>query len=409
MDRIPQHLLESPSELVNDLTSFINSMGSEYIVQFSQATAHVILSHLYGRQYKTETGLPTNLYSMLVAQSGIGKNYCKHACNEFGDLNSNVLGGATSDSAIHTALYRNPNLLLSTDEIGDSLDSKSNNGKSFLRMLRDAYNTNKLLEKGYSGRVNGKIESKTDNYTIINPALSLIGFTTPGQLCENLGEGDIESGTLNRFNIVNAEVNEIELNDGEILTELPTELIRKILLSGSNLLAESNGLSRIKPDIELIKYTKGDKLRLAKIRRELLSSPNSAYTVRMVENAARLALVITVSLGLKVIPTSVLNWCLEYTEYWSYNIKNISNSVNQTQYAKDMKKFLNKIKNYKEGLEQYKINKYFTQTLGYSQRERTEMLDHLIADKLIECVESAPNPKNGKTKKLWLYNHFNNK
>jgi len=341
---------------------------------------------------------------MLVGQSGIGKNYCKDGLSMFDELHTNIIGGATSDSGLFTAFVRNPNLMIVSDEIGDKIGKNDDLAKSFWRLIREVFNTRKLTEEAYAGRRNGIIEEKKEDYNIISPCLSIIGITTPKQLSLGLSDSDVESGTINRFCIVNAFVDEIMDNEHELRPEPTDELKSAILDSGSRLENEKGQKSYAsKPELKLIKFSSGDKVRMNRKRRELLISKNSIYTVRSVEKAMRIAMLVTISMKLEIIPTEVLDWALEYELYHAYNIKKISNSINQTKYAEDIEKLVQKLKGSKNGLEKWKVNKYFREVLGLETYKRDSILVDLEEDKLIEWFDQAANKNNGKSKKILFY------
>ena len=407
MSRIPSHLLRTPSPLINRFVDYINHSSTEYIEQYSVFTAFCFFSHLYSRQYIGETGLSTGIYGLLVGKTGIGKNYCKEALSneQFEQLNINQLGGVTSASGLFTSLVRNPSILMVSDEIGDKINSNDEHSKSTWRLIREISNTRLLKEDGYSGRRNGIIEEKKDTYSIKYPALTMLGMTTPKQLTSGLSNNDIENGTVNRLIIIDAEVKEIVINERELIFELSQELMLELANCGTELPADTyhNKTYSKSPKLKLIKFSGDDRKRMSQMRLKMLSGKNSEYTVRSVEKAIRLAMIITISKGLETILTADLDWCIEYELFWSYNVKKVSNSTNQTVYSENIEKLKNKLKNYPEGLEKWKINKFIRESMGLEPYKRDLMIKDLEDDGLIEWHTGEKSLKNGKAKKMLCY------
>ena len=402
---IPANILELPTQLSRNLVDYINHTSQEYIPQFSIQSTLTFLGHLYGRRFIGTTGLSTSSYSILVGQSGIGKNYCKEELNKFSTLHTNIIGGATSSSGLFSSFVKNPNLLMLSDEIGDKLNSKDDNNKSLWRMVREASNTSLLTEDAYAGRVNGKIIESTDNYNVHYPCLSILGLTTPKQLSNGLSDSDIESGTLNRFVIVNAFVDEIMDNNHDIEHEPTPELIYDIIDSGCKLEEEKGQKSfSNNPNLIKINFEKDDLLKLKKKRIELLNDENSIYTVRSVEKAMKMAQVLTISEKLTKVPTSFIKFALNYEMYWAYNTKKISEQAGVSGYSLIVEKFLEKLKSKgPEGWDVKPMNNYFRRTLSLKPHERDSMINDLKDDGIIQVEKIKVDVKTSKSKDFCIY------
>jgi len=407
---IPKELLCSPSPLINDLAAYISQSSLEYIPQYSLQASITILSHLYGRQYIGSTGLSTGMQSLIVGQSGIGKNYIKKTAQKFKLLNANTLSGATSDSGLFTALVRNPNLMIVSDEMGDKFNSKNGNNKLFWALIKDVYNADCLDDQGFSGRVNGLIVEEKEKYEVQYPCLTMLGMTTPDQIISGLNETDIKGGVLNRFTIVNAFIDELKDTNCEVTSDPSSRLCQLIMSSGSNLENHSqsffNKTYSKSPRLNKIAHHKNDLIMLAKKRRQLLGERNSSYTVRTIEKVMIHSMITAISMGLNEIPSSVVEWCLNYELYWDYNIRSISEAAGQGDQSKEVEKITDFIKFAGEsGVERYQINVFCRKSTNYyiDESRRNNLLISLINDKLIEETLGPKSVKNGKQKTLYFY------
>jgi len=400
---IPEALVRCPSDLINDMADYISHTSFEYVPQFSLISALTMSSHFYGRQYQSEWKTQVSICSILVAPSGTGKNYCRKALYNFEELHTNIIGGATSDSGLFSALHGNPNVLMISDEIGGKMNSKDPAAKNLWLFINDLFNTSVALDKSYAKRVNGVIQ-EDKKYMIKNPSLSILGMSTPGLITNNLSYDDIEGGSLNRFCIVNAFPDEIIRNTTGITDNPSDHLIQSILISGSNLLGRNNQDSAPKsPHLKTVKFTPGDADRLYHKSIELRFHKNSVYSVRLIETAIKISLVLTVSMKLDVIPSYVLDWSYDYVKYWLYNVKKLSEESGKNDYSKTAEKITNKIKSYKDsGMEQHNLNA-FVRRVGWNEYQRRAFLNDLIDDRIIEKTLGPKNLKNGTQKKLIFY------
>lgn len=82
---------------------------------------------LYGRRYRTDTDLRSNVYAIGVAETGTGKERGRTAIKKLAlhaDL-GHLLGGErlVSGSGVVTAVTRQPRVLFQVDEFGDLVEA----------------------------------------------------------------------------------------------------------------------------------------------------------------------------------------------------------------------------------------------------------------------------------------------
>ena len=117
----PFHL-DAPSGMVSKLAHWIFATSPSPIAEFSVMSAVVLHAALYGRKYVTPDGLGLNIYAVLIAGSGFGKDRPLKAMKEVAaSVSRGYLIGpndVSSDSAIEYVLRHQPCLVLPLDEFG---------------------------------------------------------------------------------------------------------------------------------------------------------------------------------------------------------------------------------------------------------------------------------------------------
>jgi hypothetical protein len=119
--------LNAPGGMISKLAHWIYSTSPSPIAAFSVMSAVVLHAALYGRKYVTPDGLGLNIYVVLVAGSGFGKDRPLKALKQIAaSVEREYLIGpndVSSDSAIEYVLRHQPCLVLPLDEFGMVLSS----------------------------------------------------------------------------------------------------------------------------------------------------------------------------------------------------------------------------------------------------------------------------------------------
>ncbi|WP_170449283.1 PriCT-2 domain-containing protein [Ruegeria arenilitoris] len=136
---------------------------------------------------------PTNLLVLCIAPSGAGK---EEARDELDEVRVNLSKDPASGSALHTALLRNPNLVIAIDEFGRNLrqvDSNSHRADMFT-VLMEAYPRafKKLDARDYA-------RSKDRKDEVPFPYISGLFTTTMGSLADGLDLDSATGGFLGRM------------------------------------------------------------------------------------------------------------------------------------------------------------------------------------------------------------------
>ena len=206
---LPEHLLNPPG-ILGDIAAYHNATSRAPQPGFAVQTALAVASVVLGRHFQTSEENFTSLYFLNVAKSGTGKEHAKTVTEKI--LRATNLdrfingGGYTSAGAVFSTLLHSPKHITIIDEFGRYLEAAK--GTKNTQLLEA--NT-QLMEA--IGRCHGVMQpvaystmtlskEKQENLTgrkIVNPAITVIGMTTPVALFKNLTSDNIADGFLGRF------------------------------------------------------------------------------------------------------------------------------------------------------------------------------------------------------------------
>jgi RepB DNA-primase from phage plasmid len=224
--------LDSPGGMISKLAHWIYDTSPSPIAAFSVMSAVVLHSVLYGRKYVTPDGLGLNIYVVMVAGSGFGKDRPLKAMKQIAaSVKRTYLIGpndVSSDSAIEYVLRHQPCLVLPLDEFGMVLGASGKMADPYARARRKS-----LLElyssstEDWVAKVRAADAGKKDKPPkppILCPTLSVLGATTPSTFYNGL-EGDaFTSGLMARLLVISVDKPPaIQSLDG--LPEMPDELV----------------------------------------------------------------------------------------------------------------------------------------------------------------------------------------
>lgn len=184
--------------------------------------ALAIIAGFCGRSYNTATGAGLNLYQILVAPTGVGKEGLKSGIDRVtGAIRPAIpviddrTGPAViaSGQALIKLLDKKPCCLSIFGEFGQTIarlsDARcSGSDRMLLQMLLDIY-----TKSGHGSRLDGMVYSdRTKDVPVVDaPCFSFIGETTP-QIYADLDLSMVESGLLPRINLVEYTGNRPKMN-----------------------------------------------------------------------------------------------------------------------------------------------------------------------------------------------------
>lgn len=215
-EQVPDYLKTIPVYKLKEVTDWIEGNSRQPQREITVLTALSLACTLAGRNYASEENNTSSMYFMLLAETGVGKNYAKTSIQTFlveSGLETLLSGsGNTSPGAVYTALCKSPCHIQVTDEVGKQLATarKAGNGQmaEAFSTLTEAYSatTSYMIPKNYSqlGDIAKGKATAEKNIVIHWPAITTFGIGTPGQIFDNLTTGEIEDGFLNRQVVIQA-------------------------------------------------------------------------------------------------------------------------------------------------------------------------------------------------------------
>lgn len=228
-----------PPGLVGDIARFIYAQAPRPVPEIALAAALGMISGIVGRAYNI-SGTGLNQYTLLLAPTGTGKeSMAKGIDRLFSAIQGTVpasqdfVGPAeiASSQAIIKYMSKGPTSFISVvGEFGIYLQQMANlNAPPHLlglrRFLLDAYN-----KSGEGQSLHPSIYSDKDKNThsVISPAFSLLGESTPEKFYEGLHEGLIQEGLLPRFTIIEYTGPRPPLNPNHTKAKPSYELTEKV-------------------------------------------------------------------------------------------------------------------------------------------------------------------------------------
>lgn len=204
----------APPGILFDIAEFISAIAPKKQPELSLAAAIALAAVCTQRIYRSNMGNFTSLYMVIVAKSTEGKEHPQGAVEKIltaANLGHLLAGsGYTSAGAVFSALLAQPSHIAIIDEMGKLLKMSRSKGNSNSEAAID-----KLVEA--FGKLDGVIRppvystmtlNKTqraavgDAMVIHNPAITVLGATTPGTFYANLTDDLVQDGFLGRLIVV---------------------------------------------------------------------------------------------------------------------------------------------------------------------------------------------------------------
>ena len=176
------------------------------LVMPTTEAAFAAVAHVIGRHFCTDgasDGTYANLYSMIIADTGEGKEAVKRTLTQLlgvADMSEQVASIATSKGALATVLHSSPVCTMLNDEIGHTLQAASGNKSNpnqigLMGGLLELYGLSSqngvFMPESYSMMSELKKGDKADvdagfRLKIHQPFMNLFGITTPYMLMDNI-------------------------------------------------------------------------------------------------------------------------------------------------------------------------------------------------------------------------------
>lgn len=206
--------LSSPPGILQVIADWITATAPKAQPELSLAAAIALCSVVMGRHYRSQYGNRTSLYLVMVAKSTEGKEHpqaCVESLLAASDLPQLIGGsGYTSSGAVYSSLLKSPVHLATIDELGKLLKLSRTKGNAHSEASID-----KLVEA--FGRLDGvmrppsystmtmsktQVDATAVERVVHNPAITMLGATTPATFYSALTSDLVRDGFLGRCIVV---------------------------------------------------------------------------------------------------------------------------------------------------------------------------------------------------------------
>lgn len=404
---VPPDELLSIHGVLQDVVDYYNSTAAKAQPQFAVQCALAYGATVMGRRYRTNWHNYPSLYFINVGKSGCGKEHSKTVIEYFLEHSNldNLIGpnGYTSGSGVLSALIDQPSHICIIDELGRQLESsaKASNSQKMdsHTMLMEIFGRlgGTVRSQGYS-KLSMKASQDDGNKYVRHPALTLLTMTTPSTLYENLSSRYVSDGFLGRFLIVESYLGR---QVGGIYRQLePSQRVidwsRECVSNNSGNLSDLQ-THLIPPDAIVIPFDEECEAMLLALDEKVIKHMDSLSNgldelfTRTKEITQRVALIVAVSDGAKIIRRKHLEWATSYV--WHYAMANyqaIKNNVSDNDFEGICQKVLGVIKKAgSDGRTERELSNYCRPYKGLTPQKRKEVMDALQSDYFVKKMQSG--------------------
>ena len=319
---MPEDLTHVPG-FVGDLADWTmaTSPSPNRVLAFAGALA--MLAHLTGRTYTDTHGTHTNLYLVVLGESGIGKDAPRKTNSRLADrvdFSESIANAFASGEAIEDALLKCPSILFQADEVAaffGKMRGKSVAAKSMSERIRRLFTSSgsTYVVRAKAGALGGQ--------QILYPHLTMFGTGVPDEFLDALTPHEIRDGLFGRCLILRAE-DQYASQSAEAYAAFPESVVRTAeMLAGREKNSMQGGViakKRIEesPDAaEALAAVKQSAIELRKAFSAVDMPIARAMVVRMNEKIAKLALLWAISenADAPVITRAAVEWATAFTVY----------------------------------------------------------------------------------------------
>ena len=213
---VPSFIANAPG-MIGQIADWINATAPKPQPAFAVAAALVIAATVMGRRFCTNQRNFPSLFFVMIAKSAEGKDHpqkCVRRVLDAAGLTKQIGGsGYTSPGAIYSELLRVPSHVAIIDEIGQLLKSSgkqgSHNTDGALAKLLEVFSScdDQLAPPTYSTMsMSKKDQAAVESKVVYNPAVTLLGATTPEVFFAALQDDHVSGGFLGRFILIQSHL-----------------------------------------------------------------------------------------------------------------------------------------------------------------------------------------------------------
>lgn len=258
--------LTSPPGLAGEIAHYIHETAVRPAPEIAVAAALALMAGIAGRSYNTFTGTGLNLYLIVLAETGIGKEGAANGIDRLLEAVRQMVPSVdefmgpsafASGQALVRCLDKHRCCLSLLGEFGLTLqnlcDPRASAPMVTLRkVLLDLYN-----KSGFTSVLKPSVYSDSEKNTqlVHAPNLTILGESTPGTFYDHLNEGMVEQGLLPRFLVIEHRGKRPKRNREAGIAPEHDLAKRVALLAGTALTMQQNNTCapvRCQPDAEAL-------------------------------------------------------------------------------------------------------------------------------------------------------------
>lgn len=415
---VPAFITGAPG-ILGDIARWITATAPRAQPELSLAAAIALCSVVMGRCYRSQYGNFTSLFLIMIAKSGEGKEHPQECVGKVltaAGLQKLIGGsGYTSPGAIHTALMRSPAHIATIDEMGKLLKSsraKGNaHGEAAIDKLLECFGRQDsvLRPPTYSSMSDLAKASQSTDRVVHNPAITLLGATTPGTFYENLTTDLVQDGFLGRCIVVESkQPRQVPIYQPK--THPPQKIIDwcKAVHATTVVQGDLGKLSLAEQEATTIELRISDACMTLVdalnhelvVKKDSLNDPRLDVVLnRTAEKAMKLAMIVckAENPGNTEVMAPHMAWAINYVRQYDYKlVDEVEANVSENEFQKEVKKILKWIrgvKSYKPGSKQLHLEAHMkagmmphTVLLKLSHmkaRQFSELMDTLVETKAV--------------------------
>lgn len=409
-----------PVKSLQAIADWFSTLTEEPHPTISVVGALALGSVVTGRKYRSENANWTAMQLVLSAPSGVGKNYIKSGINRLlHGANMSALFGSnfyTHSAAVYWSLNQAPTHICVTDEFGDSFaearQSENGNKMTVFRALKqvysdcdDTFRADAYSMSGLSKR--DRDEKKTP--PVVNPSLTLLGLTTPGQFYSEIKAHHIEGGAMNRFVIFNLDKDGISGRQRITGGIPPEELINHLKHVRHADTDPTNEAFDMYPVTRLVRFDEDAVEIFDRFRDEATAAGDAVEKYgmgnmprRWRENAMRMATMLAAweDPDDPIVTGILASWsCRLVRHCGEETIQQLGGKVSDSDYQNNLNKVLETIT--KAGIGNWvPRSELLRRHRGIRAREMNEILTHLVDSFLVLSEQKEPSRDSSQEKNI---------
>lgn len=417
----PAHLLNPPG-ILGQVVQWIEATSRKPQPQFSVQAAIAFCATVMGRRYCTSQRNWPSLYLLNIGKSASGKEHGKWAVEKLLDACGlgHLIGPSsyTSNSGVLSALMTKPSHLTVIDEFGKVLEAasikNSARANSALTALMEVWARcdGTMRPQGYSTfGMSSQDAAKMEKRQVINPALTLLGMTTPETFFDTIGSAAARDGFLNRIIIVESDIGR---QAGQAARTLP---IPDTVIEWAKTTHRHDGLAD--PDINatlaavprMVGIRDDAQAAFDAFERECLALMDAHDEHGMAEmfgrcneTAMKLSLIVAVACNWQAITAEHATWSIDYVRHYSLRtVERLKTSVADSEFEAVKKQVLALIRNAgPSGMTERELNKSSRKLSCLDQRGQMNVLNSLAFIGDISRINMSGPSGRGKPRTAWI-------